>query len=485
MKPKRVLVAYSASSTNVATTFEYLKALKGLSDCEVQFVHCTNDARMHFDINKFDVLIHNYCARLCYDWYLSSDYERAVLSFRGLKIAIVQDDYDLTAVLHRAIRRFGFHVLFTSIQNDFWPLVYPSIHVPGVAIRSLFTGYAPTAVRELKPLHLREYPIAYRGRQLGAKYGKLGYEKFEIGRRMAEICDGAGIPHNIATDDQSRIYGEEWLTFIGNSRTMLGSESGSNAFDFDGEIERKCEEFTATNGRRPQYPDLADFLLPFEKPFDVGQISPRVFECVAMKTPMILFRGRYSDAIKPDVHYIPLEKDFSNVDGILGKLNDFDFLQGFADRAYNQLIASGKYSYRVLTTAIKDAIDEFYPVVTTNAAVRHRYAIAQPWKARHDPSNPHEIALKELPTEGPELPHHLEQKSELLNELLQRKDFATTQGKPPAIQGVQKELAEPANRKMGSIRRMWRLFPRPIRYRIGPRLADSLRDLLVREWPTS
>ena len=287
MKTKRVLVAYSASSTHVATTFEYLSALKGLSDCDVQFVHCTNDARMHFDINDFDVLVHSYCARLCYDWYLSSDYERAVLSFRGLKVAIVQDDYDLTAVLHRSIRQLGFHVLFTTIQSDFWPLVYPSIHVPGIAIRSLLTGYAPTTVRQHKPLNQREFPIAYRGRQLGAKYGKLGHEKFEIGRRMAEICESAGIPHNISTDDKCRIYGEDWFTFIGNSRTMLGSESGSNAFDFDGEIARKCEDFLATAGRPPEYPDLAEFLLPFENPFDVGQISPRVFECAAMKTPMI------------------------------------------------------------------------------------------------------------------------------------------------------------------------------------------------------
>ena len=47
-----------------------------------------------------------------------------------------------------------------------------------------------------------------------------------------------------------------------------------------------------------------------------------------MMTPMILFRGSYSQAIEPDVHYIPLEKDFSNADAILARLDDLEYLQG-------------------------------------------------------------------------------------------------------------------------------------------------------------
>jgi hypothetical protein len=120
IRPKRVLVAYSAPSTFVSTTLEYLMALKNFSDYDVRYVHVTHDAQMHFDINEFDVLFHNYCARLCFDGYLSPDYERAVASFRGLKIAAVQDDYDRTATLHRSIRRLGFQVVLTSIQPDMY-----------------------------------------------------------------------------------------------------------------------------------------------------------------------------------------------------------------------------------------------------------------------------------------------------------------------------------------------------------------------------
>src|SRR5262245_24722967 len=79
-------------------------------------------------------------------------------------------------------------------------------------------------------------------------------------------------------------------------------ESGSNAFDFDGRLDEAIKAFTASHGRRPTYQEFKDALDPLEAKFDVGQISPRVFECAMMMTPMILFRGRYSHAIQTDVH---------------------------------------------------------------------------------------------------------------------------------------------------------------------------------------
>lgn len=179
----------------------------------------------------------------------------------------------------------------------------------------------------------------------------------------------------------------------------------------------------------------------------------------------------------PDVHYIALEKDFSNVDGILGKLSDFDFLQGFANRAYDHLIASGRYSYKALTNAIEGAIDEFYPLITASVDAQHRREIAQLWQARHDPSSPHEIALAELPTEDPQLPDYLRQKSELLNELLRHQvSIEDVQAQPlPA----QEEPAESTS-KIGPIRKIWHLLPPSVRYRIGPRLAaSSIRNFLV------
>jgi len=365
-RPTRVLVAYSLAATYVSATLDFLLSISKLPGYEVRYVHVTHGATIDFDLNEYDVLFHSYCARLCFEGYVSESYQSAVVRFRGLKIIAVQDEYDNTASLHAAIRKLGFHVLLSCIQPEFLPLVHPRSELPGVSIFHVLTGYVSERLLhrsfDVRPLSERTTLVAYRGRDIGAKYGRLGFEKYEIGRRMLQECAQAGIVCDIAMDEASRIYGDAWFDFVGSGRTMLGSESGSNVFDFDGGLSAAIDRFVKQNRRPPQYGELQDIIAPIEKWFDVGQISPRVFECALMRTPMILFRGSYSNAIEADVHYIALEKDFSNAQDILSRLDDIAYLQGFADRAYDKLVGSGEYSYSVFSRRLKDIIEEQFSI---------------------------------------------------------------------------------------------------------------------------
>ena len=202
---------------------------------------------MDFDINDYDVVFHNYCARLCFDGYVSEHYQECVMNFRGLKILAVQDDYDRTATLHRAIRQLGFHMSADLHPEEFWPLVYPKSELPGVDIIQGLTGYMPERLLDerfpIVPLGERKTWVAYRGRDIGAKIWTLGFDKYVIGQRMIELCVAHGVPYDIAMDERSRIYGDAWYKFLGSSRTVLGSESGSNAFDFDGDLEAEIKGF--------------------------------------------------------------------------------------------------------------------------------------------------------------------------------------------------------------------------------------------------
>jgi len=415
-KPKRILVAYSMPWTFVSTTLDYLLALKNFTDYEVKYVHVTFGARMDFDINEYDVIFQNYCARLCFDDHVSDDYQKALMDFRGLKIIAVQDDYDQTEKLRSAIRRLGFHVLLTCIQKEFWPLIYPKSDLPGLTIVQGLTGYVPERIAKRRlpvvPLAERKTWVAYRGRDIGARYGRLGFEKFEIGRRMIEICAARGVPYDIAMDDASRIYGDAWFEFLGSSRTVLGSESGSNVFDFDGSLEEELRAFTAAHGRRPTYQEFKHILDPMEAPFNVGQISPRIFESATMMTPMILFRGSYSNAIEADIHYIPLEKDFSNADAVLSRLNDLEYLQGFADRAYERLVRSGDFGYRSLARLLQDAIEQQYPIriVPKQAAVPSQTVLRRTSLYRRTKRLARRSALAETPTDLPLGPAEFEKR---------------------------------------------------------------------------
>lgn len=404
----KVLAAYSMSSTFTTTTLEYLTALQRYTDFDVSYVHATHDAQMDFDFGEFDVVFQNYCVRLCFEGYASSSYQHALRTFRGLKVLAVQDDYDRTSTLHQAIRDLGFHVLLTCIQRDFWPLVYPASEFPGIHVVQGLTGYMPETLTEFgrrtAPLSERQIVVGYRGRDIGAKYGRLGIEKYEIGRRMIEVCTARGISHDIAMDEASRIYGNGWYEFLGRCRVVLGSESGSNVFDFDGSIERRHNELKEQLGRAPTYDEFRPYIEHVERRFNVGQISPRVFECAVMRTPMVLFRGRYSDVIEPDVHYIALEKDFSNIDEVLRRIDNIPGLEAMAERAYERLVSSGLYGYRAFAAKMKSEIEAQYELLVARGAPNIRPAVeAAAGSAGADFGKPtiRSNALAERPTARP------------------------------------------------------------------------------------
>ncbi len=356
----RLLVAYSNASNFVSTTAEYLESLARCSDFEVRYAHVTSGAELDFDLNEFDAVFHSYCARLTVDGYLSPSYLEKMKSFRGVKLVAAQDEYEQTNKVKAAIQQIGFHVMFTNAAGDMIERLYPRKDFSNTEFVTVLTGYVPeyleTRGRNARPLRDRHIHIGYRCRKLPAYYGRLGHEKFEIGRRMREICVARGIPHDIEWDNDKRLYGDAWYEFIGACRANLGSETGCNAFDFDGQLKETYERLSAARGEPVPFEEFCQYTDPIETEFDIAQIAPRIFEAAAMRTPLILFSGRYLDVIAPDEHYIELKKDFSNVDAVLARLDDLDALERMADRAYDRLVGSREFSYGRFARLVSDTI---------------------------------------------------------------------------------------------------------------------------------
>jgi hypothetical protein len=350
----RLLVAYGNSSNYVNTTAEYLNSLQA-SGLDVRYVHVTHNATLDFDINDFDVLFQSYCARMPFvnfepaDCFVSPDYQAKLKEFRGLKLLAVQDEYDRTDNLRKAIAAFRFDAVFTAVPEEGQEFVYPKAMFPQTEFIRVLTGYVPEGLekhsRKTVPLAERPIAVGYRGRELPAYYGRLAFEKGEIGRRMKTECEARGIPHDIDVTEQSRFYGEAWYEFLGRCRTTLGSESGSNVFDFDSSIGERYRRIAKERGVVPKYEEFRTYTDGIENQISMGQISPRIFEASAMRTPLILHTGSYSGIVRPDEHYIELKNDFSNLDAVFGRLEDLEGLERMAHRAYEDLVRSGTFSY--------------------------------------------------------------------------------------------------------------------------------------------
>lgn len=90
----------------------------------------------------------------------------------------------------------------------------------------------------------------------------------------------------------------------------------------------------------------ANLLASHEARVAVNQVSPKIFEAIRLRTALVLFDAAYSGVVQPDIHFIPLRKDFANVDEVLANLQDDDYWKAMTERACNDVVVSGKYSFR-------------------------------------------------------------------------------------------------------------------------------------------
>jgi glycosyltransferase involved in cell wall biosynthesis len=360
-----VLVLYSCGSTYTPTVLEYLSSFARFSAHHVTFADAVIEAPTYYDMSHFDVIVVHYSVRLTLEQFISPAVVQGIKASGAFRILTIQDEYDEVGRVRNWIGELGFHAILTCIPDGQAEQIYPRERFPGTELIPILTGYVPEVLEQArgwKPLRQRPITIGYRGRRLPFRYGRLAQEKYEIGLRMRAICEQRGIDCDIEWEEDKRIYGDRWYEFIGNCRAMLGSESGSNAFDFDGTLMARSEELMQAEPDIT-YEEFHERLLEdVDGEIRMNQVSARVFEAIALGTPLILFEGQYSGAVRPHEHYLPLKKDYSNVEEIFRALEDFDALEAMTQRAYRDVIASGHYSYRSFVGAIDAFLNERVPV---------------------------------------------------------------------------------------------------------------------------
>jgi len=345
-----ILVLYDDKSVHVSTIDEHLQAFRKYSRHRIFFAPATsNEVEVQsiysdIDLNHFDVVVIHFCVRLSMEIHLSSKLAKRIEAYDGLKVLFIQDEYDCTEIARNWIERLDISTVFTCVPDEEREKVYPAKRFPRVDFVHNLTGYVPEnpALSQFAlPIEERTTLIGYRGRQLPHQYGALGYEKFIIGQEMKRLTEERGLDVDIEVDDAKRIYGDGWYSFVGSCRATLGTESGANVFDDHGKIAAK-----AAQHRNMPFTEFAErFIGDEEGRVRMNQISPKIFEALRLRTALILFEGQYSGVVEPHKHFIVLKKDYSNVDEIISKLNDIDFLKELTERGYQDVIASQHYSY--------------------------------------------------------------------------------------------------------------------------------------------
>lgn len=343
-----VLCVYAASQTYTATVFEHLDSFRKYSGFTWSYLDISAFNDEFANINSFDAVVIHYSVRLPFG-QLSNIGLQKLRMFAGLKVLFIQDEYDNTNKVNQIIGSVSFDLVFSVVPSHSLQKIYSSKEFQHTRFVSNLTGYVPDRlidqVRKITPPSERALFVAYRGRTLPVRYGQLGQEKVAIGHYVKNYCRKHQISCDIEWDEGSRIYGEAWYKFISSAKAMLGSESGSNIFDWNGDLQQVIDQYKKERPNATEQDVYRNIIKDLEVDGLMNQISPRIFEMAAARTVMILFEGAYSGVLVPYIHYLPLKKDFSNISMVFAKLADGQAVDALVTRAYQDIIESNKYGY--------------------------------------------------------------------------------------------------------------------------------------------
>jgi hypothetical protein len=266
------------------------------------------------------------------------------------KVAFFQDEYQFCQPRFDFINQFGIDCVYTLLTPDYFGDVYGK-YTRARSVVYTIPGYVSDTLiekseRYRKDPEKRKVDIGYRSRPVEYAMGKGAQEKVNIAHEFVARCSNLGLKLDIETDEERRLYGDQWYKFIADCRAFLGVEAGVSIFDLQDRVRKDCERMLFENPGLSVEAVLRQVLDPLEGNIYYRTISTRHFEAAAFKVCQILFEGKYSGIMEPLVHYLPLRKDFSNVGEVIRLFFDKKVSKELTDNAYRDLIASGKYSYK-------------------------------------------------------------------------------------------------------------------------------------------
>jgi hypothetical protein len=276
---------------------------------------------------------------------------RWVAKLQCPKVALPQDEYDHAAVMDEWLLELGVTSVYSCFGPDQWQMLYPRLG-QRAKLHETLTGFieeeaAASLAGRIVPHAQRPQDIVYRAKKLPYWLGSHGQLKHRIGEAVRERAGELGLRMDISTRPEDTIFGPGWLDFLMSGRAVIGSESGSSVLDARGEIQRRISRLLA------EQPNLTFEEVDAQMPegwdsYAFFAISPRHLEAVITKTAQVLVEGDYSGVLEPERHYIPLRRDFSDLDEALERLRDVEAVEAMTERAYRDVYLSGRYNLSIL-----------------------------------------------------------------------------------------------------------------------------------------
>lgn len=268
------------------------------------------------------------------------------------KIAIPQDEYVNTDLINHFINEFAINHVFTVTPFSELDKIYPSIDRTKVQFHPVLTGYlAPQDLDAIGRLAqenpTKDIDVGYRAVHAPPWWGRQGLLKIKIAEMFQARAKDLVV--DISTRPEDTFWEHDWYRFLLRCKYTIGAEGGSTILDVDGSVKQQAQVYLDTcqaQGHTPDFAEVEQAVFPGrDGEIHVVAISPRHLEACVTRTCQVLVEGHYNGILEPNVHYIPLKADFSDLDDVLQRLQNEQERIAITERAYQDIVASAQYTY--------------------------------------------------------------------------------------------------------------------------------------------
>jgi hypothetical protein len=141
---------------------------------------------------------------------------------------------------------------------------------------------------------------------------------------------------DISLDPKERFTPREWSRFLRRCRTQLCVASGGDIFELSDETLWRTFNFTKANPNASRA-EIEALFPPVEQRIPLRTLSSRMIEAASSGTAQIMYEYDIGLNFEPDVHYIALKKDHSNMSDVLDRVADNGYLSEIASNCFRDL----------------------------------------------------------------------------------------------------------------------------------------------------
>lgn len=275
------------------------------------------------------------------------------------KIVFPQDDYWQCEVRDQFYVDWGMDEVYPVCPPSSWPELIPRCLKGGARIAQGYTTYVTPYMRSLsqrsRPWAERDFDVVYRASHTPTAPNRLGMVKSVIGDRFLEaLGPKTGLKLDIGGGSGAMIVGSAWHDFVGNSRAILGSNSGSSIRLRNATVARSIVEYQFRHPGAGIEQVERDAVPQEDRGKSYTAISPRNIEAAMLNTLQILVPGAYSGILQPHEHYVPLDEDCGNARQVVEALQDEVYCRRVIDACRERILGATELNVECL---IRDVLD--------------------------------------------------------------------------------------------------------------------------------